>query len=88
MTAVDVASILKISTVIVPPYPGITSALGLLTTDLKDDFVKTTLSIASEDSVKPSGHRYARSFRRGQRATRCRWIAKEQRHFEYAVDVR
>ena len=32
MTALDVASILKISTVIVPPYPGITSALGLLET--------------------------------------------------------
>ncbi len=41
MTALDVASILKISTVIVPLYPGITSALGLLTTDLKYDFVKT-----------------------------------------------
>lgn len=38
--AVDVARLLGIPEVIIPPYPGITSALGLLTTDLKYDRIK------------------------------------------------
>ncbi len=38
---VEVAQMLDIPTVIVPPYPGITSAMGLLTTDLKYDAVRT-----------------------------------------------
>lgn len=38
---VEVAQALGIPTVLVPPYPGITSAVGLLTTDLKYDTMKT-----------------------------------------------
>jgi len=38
---VDVARALGIPEVIVPLYPGITSAVGLLTTDLKYDAIKT-----------------------------------------------
>lgn len=41
MLSVEVAKILDIPEVIVPPYPGITSATGLLTTDLKYDAVQT-----------------------------------------------
>jgi N-methylhydantoinase A len=36
-----VAELLGIPEVIVPPYPGITSAIGLLTTDLKYDLIRT-----------------------------------------------
>jgi N-methylhydantoinase A len=88
MTALDVASILKISTVIVPPYPGITSALGLLTTDLKYDFVKTTLSIASEDSVSHLAADMRALSAEANEQLAVDGIAEEQRHFEYAVDVR
>lgn len=38
--AVDVARTLGIPEVLVPPFPGITSAMGLLTTDLKYDQIK------------------------------------------------
>lgn len=38
---VEVAQALGIPSVLVPPYPGITSAVGLLTTDLKYDTMKT-----------------------------------------------
>jgi N-methylhydantoinase A len=48
MTAIDVAHHLKIPEVIVPIYPGITSAFGLLTTDLKYDLVKTELLISTD----------------------------------------
>ena len=39
LNAVEVARHLQIPEVIIPLYPGITSALGLLTTDLKYDFM-------------------------------------------------
>jgi N-methylhydantoinase A len=49
MTAVDVAHHLKIPEVVVPIYPGITSAFGLLTTDLKYEFVKTELLLSTDN---------------------------------------
>ncbi len=41
--AAEVAEILSIEGVLVPMYPGLTSALGLLTTDLKYDVIRTEL---------------------------------------------
>jgi N-methylhydantoinase A len=88
MTALDVANMLKIPTVIVPFYPGITSALGLLTTDLKYDFVKTELLNSSEapaarlheDLAGLGARAHAQLVRDG--------IAPEQMRFDYAVDLR
>jgi len=37
----EVAELLDVATVIVPPHPGITSAVGLLTTDLRYDQIRT-----------------------------------------------
>jgi N-methylhydantoinase A/oxoprolinase/acetone carboxylase beta subunit len=48
MTAIDVAHHLRIPEVIVPIYPGLTSAFGLLTTDLKYDLTKTELLISTD----------------------------------------
>ncbi|QDL94606.1 hydantoinase/oxoprolinase family protein (plasmid) [Paroceanicella profunda] len=41
LQAVDVAAMLGIPEVIVPPAPGITSAMGLVATDMKYDLVRT-----------------------------------------------
>tara|TARA_Y100001970_G_scaffold294373_1_gene452204 strand:- start:111683 stop:113767 length:2085 start_codon:yes stop_codon:yes gene_type:complete len=41
----EVADMLKIPEVVIPPYPGITSAEGLLTTDLKYDQIKTEFQV-------------------------------------------
>jgi len=38
---VDIARALGVKTVLVPPTPGLNSALGLLATDIKHDFVRT-----------------------------------------------
>lgn len=43
----EVAGILGIPEVIVPPYPGINSAIGLLTTDLKYDIVRTAFMVST-----------------------------------------
>ena len=45
--AVEVAQILGIREVIIPPAPGITSAMGLLTTDLKYDVVRTCFQLSN-----------------------------------------
>lgn len=42
----EVAAILGIPEVLVPPHPGITSATGLLTTDLKYDLVQTEFMLS------------------------------------------
>jgi N-methylhydantoinase A len=47
MTAVEVATHLKVPEVLIPKYPGITAAFGLLTTDLKYDFFKTELLLST-----------------------------------------
>ncbi|WP_439578843.1 hydantoinase/oxoprolinase family protein [Elioraea sp.] len=44
--AVEVAQALAIREVLVPPYPGITSAMGLLTTDLRYDAVRTCFQVS------------------------------------------
>ena len=41
MHAIDVANLLGIETVIVPPHPGITSAYGLLAAEFKNDYART-----------------------------------------------
>jgi N-methylhydantoinase A/oxoprolinase/acetone carboxylase beta subunit len=44
--AVDVAKELGMIEVVIPPYPGITSAVGLLTTDLKYDSIRTEFQVS------------------------------------------
>lgn len=50
--AVDIADLLNIDLILVPPYPGITSALGLVSTSLRVDLMKTILTKASRDNEK------------------------------------
>ena len=44
----EVAAMLDIPEVIVPPFPGITSAVGLLTTDLKYDAIRTEFQVSGD----------------------------------------
>jgi N-methylhydantoinase A len=50
---VDIAEALDINLILVPPHPGITSALGLVCTDLRVDLMRTVLMTA-EDTNKPT----------------------------------
>lgn len=43
----EVAAMLQVLEVIVPPYPGITSAMGLLTADLKYDAIRTQFQVST-----------------------------------------
>src|SRR5262249_5002782 len=44
---VEVARLLGIPEILIPPYPGINSAIGLLTTDLKYDIVRTAFLVST-----------------------------------------
>jgi N-methylhydantoinase A/oxoprolinase/acetone carboxylase beta subunit len=44
----EVAQMLGVPDVVVPPYPGINSAIGLLTTDLKYDVVRTAFLVSTK----------------------------------------
>ena len=48
----EVAQMLGIPEVIVPPHPGINSAIGLLTTDLKYDIVRTAFLVSTSIDLK------------------------------------
>jgi N-methylhydantoinase A len=51
-----VAAMLSIPEVIVPPYPGITSAMGLLTTDLKYDALRTIFQVSDQIDLARLNH--------------------------------
>jgi N-methylhydantoinase A/oxoprolinase/acetone carboxylase beta subunit len=56
MQAAEIADSLGIPEVIVPPYPGITSAMGLLTSDLKYDQMRTVfMTEGSIDGARLDG---------------------------------
>ena len=44
----EVAAMLGIPEVIIPPYPGITSAMGLLTTDIKYEAFRTVFMVSTD----------------------------------------
>lgn len=48
LQASEVAAMLAIPEVIVPPHPGITSATGLLTTDIKYDAIRTAFQVSGQ----------------------------------------
>jgi N-methylhydantoinase A len=52
LQAIDVAAELGIPEVVVPPAPGITSAIGLVTTDMKYDAVRTAFLISTHVDAK------------------------------------
>ncbi len=49
--AVDLAQDLQIPRVLIPPAPGVSSALGLLTADFRHDYVRTLLWKTSEHEI-------------------------------------
>ena len=86
--ACDLAEQLRMESVIVPPNPGILAALGLMTTDLKYDFSRTELQLASTADVA----KIARDFAELEREAVARLIEDrvpaDRRAQERAADCR
>jgi N-methylhydantoinase A len=86
--AAALASELGIVEVICPPIPGAFSALGLVATDLRRDYVQTVFITA--DTAEPASLEAAflALESKGSAMFDCAGIAPERRRFERAVDCR
>jgi N-methylhydantoinase A len=85
--AAALASELGIAEVICPPIPGAFSALGLIGTDLKRDYVQTLDAAAAANPEAVEGA-FAALERRGAAMLERAGVAPAQRRFERSVDAR
>jgi len=85
--AAALAQELGIAEVICPPIPGAFSALGLIGTDLKRDYVQTldTAAAADPNALEAA---FAALERRGMAMLERAGVAPERRRFERSVDAR
>jgi N-methylhydantoinase A len=57
--AAELAAALDVPEVLIPPHPGITSAVGLLTSELRYDLMRTVLAIEGDIDVEAISRRFA-----------------------------
>lgn len=88
MHAAALAEELGIAEVVCPPIPGAFSALGLVGTDLKRDYVRTLY--ASTETADPTAleEGFGELERRGAAMLDRAGVASERRRFERTVDAR
>lgn len=88
LSAIEVAQEIDVETVLVPPSPGLTSALGLLLTDIRHDFVSTYLHDASSVTAEDINPVYETLKNQGKTKLDAEGISPEHMSFVYAMDVR
>lgn len=86
--ACDVASELEIPAVLIPPHPGLTSATGLLLTDLRHDFVRTFLRTSDDCDATEVAAAFAELVALGDAELEREGIEPGRRAFELAADLR
>jgi N-methylhydantoinase A len=86
--AAALASELGIAEVICPPIPGAFSALGLVGTDLKRDYVRTLYTTAANADPKAVEAAFVTLENRGTAMLDRAGVAPARRRFERSVDAR
>jgi N-methylhydantoinase A len=86
--AAALAAELGIAEVICPPIPGAFSALGLVGTDLKRDYVQTLFVTTDEADPAAVEAAFAALEQRGDAMLAQAGVAAERRRFERSVDAR
>ena len=86
--AADIARNMGIRNVLVPPRPGVLSALGLLHADVRGDFSLTRLTIASSDALGLLNAGFDALRRRGGEWLRGELGASARAQFDWLVDMR
>ena len=84
----EVAAMLAIPEVIVPPWPGINAALGLLTTDLRYDAVKTEFMGRQEVDLDRLHRDFRKLEAQLQAMLQADGVAAEQAVLQRSVDLR
>src|SRR5439155_7310675 len=85
---VALAEEMHMSRVIVQPQPGIASALGMLTSDLKHDFATTWIRSADEIDVEQLERIFATLEEQGRRALADDRVAMNGTEFHRSLDMR
>ncbi|WP_370618287.1 hydantoinase/oxoprolinase family protein [Mumia qirimensis] len=80
--------VLGIPTVLVPPNPGNVSAFGLLTVDVKNDYVQTAVRLATELDAREVEGLYAGLAERAAVALRAEGFAPADQRFVRTADLR
>ncbi len=86
--AAALAGALQMRTVLVPPSPGVTSALGLLATDLRHDYVRTYITPTAEMDVEVLNNTYREYEERAAVLLLQEGVARSQIRFIREVDMR
>ena len=84
----EVARILGIPEVLVPPYPGIASATGLMTTDLKYDTLRTVFRRSDRVDATALTQDFASMHAELSDQIRADGLQPEQADFQRAADLR
>jgi N-methylhydantoinase A len=88
LQACEIAAILGLETVLVPPAPGTVSAFGLLAVDLKDDYVTTLVRLHDEVDGGEVAETFARLESDAVASLRAQGVAPERVRLLRSVDVR
>ena len=88
LQAAEVASILQIPRVLVPPHPGVTSAAGLLTPDLRYDVTQTYLNALRDINPRQLELRFSDAERELRMRLADDGCSFDQITIERAVDLR
>lgn len=86
--AVQVAKDLRMKGVLIPSYPGVTSALGLLLSDIRHDYVQSDLADIEQVSADKVNSSFAGLAEQGMNELLHEGFSSEQIHFEYILDMR
>ena len=86
--AIDIAEALHIDEILVPPHPGITSALGLVCTDLRVDLMKTVLMPALKSNVEVLQSTISDLVEEAKRKLACQGAEEDSIRFMWKIDMR
>jgi N-methylhydantoinase A len=86
--AVDIARELGIPVVIVPPTPGVTSALGILQVDLRHDIMRSVLAQTPQIDPVDLGRVFMELEREAAEILESEQIPQGRRRIELSIDVR
>jgi N-methylhydantoinase A len=86
--ACEVAASLEIPLVLVPPYPGVMCALGLLLADLQVDLSMAVLEPLTTDTVGRLRGQQAALIRRGRDVLQREGVSEADMRFEVTLDMR
>jgi N-methylhydantoinase A len=86
--AARLAAALEIPWVLVPPYPGVTSAMGLLMSDVKHDYVRSRLQSLSETDPDDAERLFAELAAQARADLQAEGFADDQIVLQRLLDLR